>query len=248
MIEIRDLKKKYSTNVVLDIENLSIEEGKIYGLFGRNGVGKTTLLNILSHKIFSSSGEIVIDGQLLNDNLETNGLIYQVASDNYFDQNLKVDKLFKMISRINPYFDYDKAIFYAKEFDLKIDESLNSLSTGFQTIFKLCIGLAMNVKYILYDEPSLGLDPVARDTFYRLLIENYAEEEKTIIITTHVIEEISSFIEEVIFLYKGDVILNENLETLRQDPRYQGVSLERIFIDMTKGRVQDEKNNEFTEG
>lgn len=242
MIEIRNLKKYMVDRLILDIKDLKIKEGKIYGLFGRNAVGKTTLINILSNKIFPNIGEILVNGQKFDSNFESNGIIYQVAVDNYFDQNNKVDKAFKLIAKINPYFDYKQAKKYADQFELDIYKEINTLSTGYQTVFKLCIGLAMDVEYIFYDEPTLGLDAVARDTFFRLLIENYAENEKTILISTHVIEEISSFIEEVIFLHEGDVLINENIEILKGKPENQELTLESIFINMTKGGSNNEKN------
>lgn len=131
---------------------------------------------------------------------------------------------------INDFFDIEKAKNYCSLFNLNLNVLLNSLSKGNEAIFNLCIGLAMDVRYIFYDEATNGLDANNRDIFYKLLLEDYSINEKTIVFSTHIIEEVSGFIEEVIFLDDRSFIINESVDKLKEIVNIDYLSLEEIFV------------------
>ena len=109
-------------------------------------------------------------------------------------------------------FEIDKAFEIAKLFDLNTNKKFKQLSTGYQSILKLTIALSLNVPYLIYDEPTIGLDANHRELFYKLLLDDYEKNEKTIIIATHLIEEISNIVEEVIIIDNGKLLLQESAE------------------------------------
>ncbi len=237
MIKINELKKNYAGKNILAIKNEQILDNKIYGLFGRNGAGKTTLINILSNKIFAEEMDIEINGSKLSENLNTSGLVYVVSNDNYLDRNLKLKKILKNFCLINENFNINEAKRYCSIFNLNLNVLLNTLSKGNEAIFNLCIGLAMDVRYIFYDEATNGLDANNRDIFYKLLLENYSIKEKTIVFSTHIIEEVSTFIEEVIFLDDQSFIINKSVDKLKEIVNNDYLSLEEIFLLYTSKGV-----------
>jgi len=211
-IEVRSIIKNYGNTCALDNVSLRFEENKIYGLLGRNGAGKTTLLNLITNRIFVNSGKILVDGESVIDNDNALGKLYLMSEKNYYPENAKIKHIFKLTKNFYPNFDADYAIKLAELFELNLNKSVRSLSTGYSSIFKLIISLSVNTPYILLDEPVLGLDANHRDLFYRTLLQKYSENPCTIIISTHLIEELSGIIEDIIILKKGRIIINESCE------------------------------------
>lgn len=214
-IQIKDVSKKYNTTLALDTVSLCFEQGKIYGLLGRNGAGKSTLINIISNRIFPSHGEVVIDKVNIKES-DMQEKLFCMSDADLYDPNLKVKEHFKWIDRFYDTFDLELAHEIAKKFNLDLNKKFKSLSKGYRSIFKLTIALALNVPYVIYDEPVLGLDANHRELFYNLLLQNFEDNPKTIIIATHLIEEVATIIEEVVLIDKGKVLLQESVETLLQ--------------------------------
>ena len=131
-----------------------------------------------------------------------------------YDTSLKVIEHFKWIDRFYDNFDLDQARQIAEKFDLDINKRYKALSKGYQSIFKLTIALSLHVPYVVFDEPVLGLDANHRELFYELLLQDYENYQRTIIIATHLIEEVANIIEEVVLIDKGRVLLQETVETL----------------------------------
>ena len=125
---------------------------------------------------------------------------------------MKVKAAFQWTKKFYPMFDMAYATTLSKKFELNTNKKIKDLSTGYASIFKIIIALACNAEIILFDEPVLGLDAYHRDLFYKELISNYSETPKTIVISTHLIEEAADIIEDVIIIKDGEVILNENVE------------------------------------
>lgn len=213
-LEIKNVSKAFGETQALSDVSISLEENKIYGLLGRNGAGKTTLLNIMTNKLFADCGEVTIDGESVCENDEALSEIYMMNEGNYYPQAMKVCEAFKWSKMFYPNFDMDYANALAEKFGLNTKKKIKELSTGYKSIFKMIIGLSSEVQYLLFDEPVLGVDANHRDMFYKLLIENYTENPKTIVISTHLIEEISHVIEDIIIIDKGKIIKNESCETL----------------------------------
>lgn len=213
-IQIKNVVKRYSNVNALDRVSISFEYGKIYGFLGRNGAGKSTLINIISNRIFADEGEILIDGLRAKENMEVHEKIFCMSEMDLYDTSLKVIEHFKWIDRFYDNFDLDQARQIAEKFDLDINKRYKALSKGYQSIFKLTIALSLHVPYVVFDEPVLGLDANHRELFYELLLKDYENYQRTIIIATHLIEEVANIIEEVVLIDKGRVLLQETVETL----------------------------------
>ncbi|WP_122644543.1 ABC transporter ATP-binding protein [Luxibacter massiliensis] len=213
-IQIKNITKKYKNVAALDTISFSFEFGKIYGFLGRNGAGKSTLINIIANRIFADEGEVLIDGLASKENMGIHDKIFCMSETDLYDESLKVKDHFKWISRFYRDFNVDKANRIASRFNLDTDKKFKALSKGYQSIFKLTVALSLNVPYIIFDEPVLGLDANHRELFYELMLEDYEESEKTIIIATHLIEEVANIIEEVVLIDQGKVLLQETVESL----------------------------------
>lgn len=214
LIQISNLSKSYGNNLVLKNVNLTIEENKIYGLLGRNGAGKTTLLNLINNRIFPSEGSITIDGESVIENDKVTRKIYFMTEQNLYPESMKIKELLKWSREFYENFNMDYVLELCKKFGLNINKKFKNLSTGYSSICKIIITLASGAEILIFDEPVLGLDANHRDLFYKELVSNYIEEPKTIIISTHIIEEISDILEKVIIIKDGEVLSDKEVESL----------------------------------
>ena len=213
-IEVKGVSKNFGTLAALTGVNVLFEENRIYGLLGRNGAGKSTLLNVITGRIFAEQGTVTIDGEVSAENDRALKNIYMMSEKNYFPEGMKVRDAFKWTKEFYPAFDRAYADSLSAKFELNTNKKIKSLSTGYASIFKLITALATNAKYILLDEPILGLDANHRDLFYRTLIEKYSENPCTIVISTHLIEEAAGVLDHVVILKNGEVIRNESKDDL----------------------------------
>lgn len=213
-IEIKNISKSFGNTRALDNVNISLGDNKIYGLLGRNGAGKTTLLNIITNRIFADSGEVLLDGIPTGENDKALQKIYMMGEKDYYPLTMKIKDIFYWTKNFYPDFDIEYAKKLADIFELNINKNVKSLSTGYNSIFKVIIALSVNTPYALLDEPVLGLDANHRDVFYKLLIEKYSNSPGTFVISTHLIEEVSNVIEDVIIIKNGTIIKNESREDL----------------------------------
>lgn len=214
-IEVRNISKHYGNTCALDQVNVTLEENKIYGLLGRNGAGKTTLLNIITNRIFpDQGGEVLLDGMPARENDKALQKLYLMSEKNYYPEKMKIKDIFLWTRNFYPEFDMEYAMNLAEQFELNTNKNVKALSTGFTSIFKVIIALSVNTPYVLLDEPVLGLDANNRDLFYKILIDKYSRNPFTIVISTHLIEEVSNVIENVVIIKKGKVIKNETRDEL----------------------------------
>lgn len=214
IIAIKGVTKNYGSTKALDAVNLSIEPGKIYGLLGRNGAGKTTLLDLITNRIFPSEGEITIGGESVIENDKVLNNIFYMTEKNLYHESFKVKVVFKWAREFYTMFDMDYANALADKFGLNANKKNQQLSTGYISIFKAILTLASNAKILLFDEPVLGLDAYHREMLYKELIENYSQKPKTIIISTHLIEELADLLEEVIIIKNGKIVRQQSVESL----------------------------------
>ena len=212
-IQIKNITKRYKDVTALDDISFSFEFGRIYGFLGRNGAGKSTLI-IIANRIFADQGEVLIDGIPAKENMGVHEKIFCMSEADLYDRDLKVKDHFKWTNRFYNDFDLDKAFELSKKFNLDINKRFKALSKGYQSIFKLIIALSLNVPYVIFDEPVLGLDANHRELFYSLLLKEFENNERTLIIATHLIEEVSNIIEEVVLIDKGKILLQETVEEL----------------------------------
>lgn len=213
-IQINNVTKRYDDVTALDNVSFSFEYGKIYGFLGRNGAGKSTLINIIANRIFADKGEVLIDNLSARENMEVHEKIFCMSEADLYDTGLKIKQHFMWTARFYDIFDINKAFSIAEKFALNTDKKYRELSKGYQSVFKLAIALSLNVPYVVFDEPVLGLDANHRELFYELLLQDYEDHQRTIIIATHLIEEVANIIEEVVLIDSGRVLLQESVENL----------------------------------
>lgn len=216
-IEIKNVSKRFGTTQALDDVSVCFEENKIYGLLGRNGAGKSTLLNIISNRIFLDAGTVTIDGQSACENDLAQSKLYLMSEQTCYPGEMRVKKAFEWTKNFYPKFDEAYALRLAQEFGLNIKHKVKGLSTGYSSIFKLITALSVNTPYVLLDEPVLGLDANHRDMFYKFLLEKYAEEPFTVVLSTHLIEEAANFIEDVVIIKEGKLLRACSRDELLQD-------------------------------
>lgn len=213
-IQINNVTKTFGGTLALNQVTLNFEPHKIYGLLGRNGAGKSTLLNIITNRLFADNGEVTIDGLAGNENDLAQNKVYLMSEKNLYSSSMTCMEALKWSQVFYPNFDMDYALTIAKQFGLNPKKKIRTLSTGYSSIFKIVIALSVNTPYVLFDEPVLGLDANHRELFYKLLIEKYSENTFTAIISTHLIEEISTLLENVMIIKNGEILVNESCETL----------------------------------
>jgi ABC-2 type transport system ATP-binding protein len=215
-IEIRHISKTYGKTVALKDVTATISDGKISGLLGRNGAGKTTLLNIVTNRIFADQGQVLIDDQPAIENDQIQSTIFYMTEKTLYSKETRVSEVFKITKGFYPSFNLDYAASLSNRFKLEPKKKISSLSTGYLTILKLVLTLASNAPITIYDEPVLGLDANHRDLFYRELISHFNEVPNTVILSTHLIEEVARLLEDVIMLREGKMLLAQPVESILQ--------------------------------
>lgn len=214
-IEVKDVTKKYGRKYALDHVSFTLAEPKIYGLLGRNGAGKTTFMEILAGQNIATSGQLLIDGEIPFDNQRLTETICLIKEGNNFRKDLKIKNVLKIYAYFYPKWDQALAEWLIKEYRLNPNAKIKELSKGMESALGVTVGLASKAPITIFDEPYIGLDAAARKKFYEILIEEYEKEKRTIIFSTHLIDEVSLLFEEVLILQEGKLILKEKAEVLR---------------------------------
>ena len=212
MIEVKNVTKQYGTTTALNNVSTRFEEECIYGLLGRNGAGKTTLLNLITNKLFPTSGEIMIDGENVYENDAALSKVYCMSERGLYPSSMSIKEIFKWTAEFYPGMDMEYAYKLADKFALNTKKKERTLSTGYMSIYKIIIALACNAPILLLDEPVLGLDANFRDLFYRELITSYSARPRTIVISTHLIEEATEVIEKVVIVNEGRILLQDSVQ------------------------------------
>lgn len=214
MLSCKGIYKRYGNKEVLKGINLDIEKGKIYGLIGRNGVGKTTLLSIMTGQSMASEGVVTLDSEKVWENKDVINKICFSRELNPMavmgNNNIKVKEYLRIASIFYPNWDSEMADELIKEFELNVKKQICKLSKGMMSMVTIIVALASKSEFTFLDEPVAGLDVVARDQFYRALLDEYDKTGRTFVISTHIIEEAADIFEEVIIMKNGQVILKEN--------------------------------------
>lgn len=220
----QNLTKVYGKNTVLKGLNLTLESGKIYGLIGRNGAGKTTLLSMIAAQNPMTGGSCQLDGQPIWENRTALDRLCFSRELNISAEsglaNYTVKRYLDAAAAYYTHWDREMADGLMKRFQLEPRRKLSKLSKGMLSMVTILVAMASKAEFTFLDEPVAGLDVVARDEFYRLLLEEYAETGRTFVISTHIIEEASDLMEEVIILDQGRILVEENTQTLLERARY----------------------------
>lgn len=204
-IQVKGLRKKYFNKEAVKGVDFTIEPESIIGLLGRNGAGKSTVLNMIARRIEKTSGDITLDGVDLHKTPRAMHQVYLSSTENWFPKEYKFKDLLSIYKKTYPEFDSDFAEDLIKVFGVNVKERFSKASTGYQSIMKIILALCNPSEYIFMDEPVLGLDANHRHIFNKKLLEAYARNPRTFVIATHLIEEVASILEKVIVIKDGVV-------------------------------------------
>ncbi len=215
MISLRDVTVRYGDTVAVDGITLDLEPGKIYGLLGRNGSGKTSLLSVLASYRRPASGTVRIDGA---DPFENRALMRDTAfirdSLDVTEQD-RIAKVLDFAGRLRPTWDAGYAEHLVDVFDLDRRKRVSTLSRGQRSSLGVVLGLAARAPLTILDEVYLGMDAAARTAFYRELLADYLAHPRTIILSTHLIEEVAGLFEQVIVIDRGRLLAHEDTDTFK---------------------------------
>ena len=236
VIKIDNVAKKYGKNIALDNVSAEIESGRIYGLLGRNGAGKSTMLNIITNRVFATSGVCTLDGEKLLDNDKALSHIYAMNEAVTMPLSMTFKRCMNVTADFYKNFDKDYAFSLAEKFRLDPKKRLSALSTGYLTIAKIILTLSSGADFLFFDEPVLGLDANHRDLFYRLLVERFADQNCGIVISTHLIEECQALVENVIMINKGKIIAAGATDDILSQG-YSITGAERIVTDYCRDKT-----------
>lgn len=214
-IDVNHLSKNYKERKALDDVSFTLSEAKIIGLLGRNGAGKTTFMEILAGHILASEGDILINGEDPFDNQRLTESICLIQEGDNFPKELKVKNILRMYAYFYPTWDQALANQLIDEYQLNPHAKVKALSKGMASALGIIVGLASKAPITIFDEPYIGLDAAARKKFYDRLLEEYESEKRMMILSTHLIDEVSLMFEEVLILQDGKFMLKEEAEQLR---------------------------------
>ena len=226
LLEINNLNKSFDNKEILKDINLSIQSGKIIGLLGKNGVGKTTLIKLINDLLTPTSGEILIKDQKIG--VETKKVISYLPERTYLNKQMKVSEVISYFEDFYDNFDSKKAKKLLKDLDLDINQKLSKMSKGMQEKVQLVLVMSRSADLYILDEPLGGVDPATRDYILDTILSNF-NENASVIISTHLISDIEKILDEVIFIDKGQIVLQSDADKLRNK---ENASIDEIFRRM----------------
>jgi ABC-2 type transport system ATP-binding protein len=215
VIEVDNLTKRYHDTSAVDDISFSIEKDTIYGLLGRNGAGKTTVMSILTAQNFATSGDVRVFGENPYENPRVLQRLCFVRESQKYPDDATPAHAFRIARLFFPNWNDELATQLIDEFQLPTKKTIKKLSRGQLSAVGVIIGLAARAEVTFFDEPYLGLDATARQIFYDRLLEDYAEHPRTVILSSHLIDEVSNLIEKVIVLDQGRVLLDDDTDAVR---------------------------------
>lgn len=215
VVEVRNLTKSYGRVLAVNQVSFAIEANKIYGLLGRNGAGKTTIIQIITAQLFASSGEVKVFGEHPYENSRVLSQICFVKDNQKYPNGYRVIDVLHQAALFFPSWDREYAFALIEDFQLPLKRRMKALSRGMLSAVGIIVGLASRAPLTIFDEPYLGLDATSRGVFYDRLLEDYAEHPRTIILSTHLIDEISRLLEHILIIDQGRLVLDEEAEALR---------------------------------
>lgn len=228
ILECRNLTKAYKKNCpVLQNFNLEIPAGRIVGLLGPNGCGKSTLMKLISGLLQANSGEITVGGFPVGEN--SKALISYLPERTYFTSSMKVEEIIEYFQEFYEDFDAARAFRLLADLNINPRANLKTLSKGTKEKVQLILVMSRNAKLYLLDEPIAGVDPAAREYILSTIVSNY-NPEASIIITTHLISDVEQVLDDFVFLtYSGKILKSGNAEDARNE---SGKSLDELFREV----------------
>ena len=228
LLECVNLGKKFGDRTVLNNVNLVIPRGKIIGLLGKNGTGKTTLIKLINGLLTPTSGEVLVNEKEIG--VESKIVISYLPERTYLDKSMTVEKVIEFFKDFYSNFDEEKARKLLKDLDLDTSLKLSKMSKGMQEKVQLVLVMSRKADLYILDEPLGGVDPATRDYILDTILTNF-NEGASVIISTHLIADVERILDEVIFIDKGEIKLVANSDELRTK---ENSSIDEIFRRMFK--------------
>ena len=223
LLECKNLSKSFDNKKILKDVNLIIPRGKIVGLLGKNGQGKTTLIKLINDLLTPTSGEILIEGK--HPGVESKKIISYLPERTYLDKEMKIIDTLNYFDEFYDNFNIEKAKKLIKDLDLDINQKISKMSKGMQEKLQLILVMSRDADLYILDEPLGGVDPATRDYILDTILSNF-KEGSSVIISTHLISDIERILDEVIFIDKGKIILTASADELREKEKS---SIDEIF-------------------
>lgn len=226
ILECKSLVKRYGGRNALAGINLTIHRGRIVGLLGPNGSGKTTMIKLASGLLTPSGGEILINGNAPG--VETKKHVSYLPERTYLADWMKVDDMLKFFADFYEDFNLNKAVEMLQRLNININDRLKTMSKGTKEKVQLILVMSREADLYLLDEPIGGVDPAARDYILNTIINNY-NENATVIISTHLISDIERVLDDVVFINQGHIVLTDSVDDIRE---VQGKSVDSLFREV----------------
>ena len=228
LLECININKNFGDKNVLKDINLTIPRGKIIGLLGKNGTGKSTLIKLINDLLTPTSGKILINGKEVG--VDSKKIISYLPERTYLDKSMTVEQVIEYFEDFYDNFDSKKARCLLKDLDLDTSQKLSKMSKGMQEKVQLVLVMSRKVDLYILDEPLGGVDPATRDYILDTILTNF-NEGASVIISTHLISDVERILDEVIFIDKGKIILQSDSDELRKK---ENGSIDEIFRRMFK--------------
>ena len=223
LVEFKSVSKSYGNKQVLKNVNLTIPKGKIIGLLGKNGMGKSTLIKLMNDLLTADSGEILINGEKIGVNSKK--VIAYLPERTYLDKGMTVIEVINYFNDFYEDFMIEKAKKLLSDLELDINQRISKMSKGMQEKVGLVLVMSREAQLYILDEPLGGVEPATRDYILETILTNF-NEGASVIISTHLIADIEQILDEVIFIDKGQIMLQEDADKLRQK---ENGSIDEIF-------------------
>ena len=223
LLECKNLSKIFDNKKILKDVNLIIPRGKIVGLLGKNGQGKTTLIKLINDLLTPTNGEILIEGK--HPGVESKKIISYLPERTYLDKEMKIIDTLNYFEEFYDNFNIEKAKKLIKDLDLDINQKISKMSKGMQEKLQLILVMSRDADLYILDEPLGGVDPATRDYILDTILSNF-KEGSSVIISTHLISDIERILDEVIFIDRGKIILTAPADELRKKEKS---SIDEIF-------------------
>ena len=230
LIEFKNVYKNFGDKQVLKDVNFTIKSNKIIGLIGQNGSGKTTIFKLINDLLTPTSGEILVCGNPIG--VESKKQISYLPERTYFDKYTSIEDALVFFETFYDDFDRNKAEQLLKDLDIDKSQSMEKMSKGMKEKIQLAIVMSRHTKLYILDEPLGGVDPATRDYILDTILKNF-EDDATLLISTHMIADIEKILDDVIILEKGQIVLFENADELRQK---ENKSIDEIFRSKIYGK------------
>ena len=223
LLECKHLYKEFDNKQILKDINLKIPRGKIIGLLGKNGTGKSTLIKLINDLLTPTSGEILINGE--KPGVKSKEIVSYLPERTYLDKEMTIKQVLKYFEEFYKNFDAQKAVKLLKDLNLDINKKISKMSKGMQEKLQLILVMSRNAELYILDEPLGGVDPATRDYILDTILSNFSEG-ASVIISTHLISDIERILDEVIFIDNGEIIITSSADELRKKEKS---SIDEIF-------------------